>query len=80
MRWRHGRPVFFILFILFNLFIPLLHAQWTLQESHTTAGLRGVHSVDGRVAWASGAQGTILRTLDSGKNWQRCATPPDAQL
>lgn len=48
---------------------------WQLQPSGTTAGLRGIDSVDGSVAWASGSNGTILRTTDGGAHWTRCATP-----
>lgn len=64
---------------------PLLHAQqtssgpWVMESSGTTAGLRGIHVVgDGSIAWASGTNGTILRTEDAGYLWQRCAVPPDA--
>jgi len=48
---------------------------WQMQDSGTTAGLRGIDSVDGTVAWASGTGGTVLRTLDGGTHWTRCATP-----
>jgi len=48
---------------------------WVLQDSGTTAGLRGIDSVDGKVAWASGTGGTVLRTLDGGAHWSKCATP-----
>lgn len=54
-------------------------AQWTTQDSTTTAGLRGIHSVDGEIAWASGTSGTILRTQDGGAHWTRCAVPPGAE-
>jgi hypothetical protein len=40
--------------------------------------LRGIDSVDGLVAWASGNDGTVLRTIDGGEHWMRCAVP-DAQ-
>ena len=54
------------------------HAQWIMQQSHSTAGLRGIHNVGGGVVWASGTQGTVLHTIDDGKTWQHCAVPPGA--
>ena len=51
---------------------------WVMQSSGTTAGLRGIHAVGGGVAWASGTDGTVLRTEDGGYLWQRCAMPPGA--
>lgn len=53
-------------------------AQWQMQDSHTAASFRGIHSVDGQIAWASGTNGTVLRTEDGGAHWQKCAVPPDA--
>lgn len=55
------------------------HAQWTLQTSNTTADLRGIHSVGNGVAWASGTNGTVLRTEDGGYVWQACTIPPGAE-
>jgi photosystem II stability/assembly factor-like uncharacterized protein len=51
---------------------------WVLERSGTTAGLRGIHAVGGGVAWASGTNGTVLRTEDGGYEWQSCAAPPDS--
>jgi hypothetical protein len=54
-------------------------AQWLLQDSHTTDDLYGIHFVGDGIAWASGSNGTVLRTADDGDHWQRCATPPEAE-
>jgi hypothetical protein len=54
------------------------NAQWLMEESGTSAGLRGIHAVDGNVAWASGTEGTVIRTGDGGAHWQRCAVPTGA--
>src|SRR5271156_6132116 len=62
-----------------------VHAQdqtsgpWVMQWSGTKAGLRGIHAVGGGVAWASGTNGTVLRTEDSGYMWQSCAMPPGGE-
>jgi photosystem II stability/assembly factor-like uncharacterized protein len=55
------------------------HAQFQMQNSHTTANLRGIHSLGDGIAWASGTEGTVLRTTDGGANWQRCTTPRGAE-
>jgi hypothetical protein len=54
-------------------------AQWQLQDAHITADLRGIDNVGGGVAWASGTDGTILRTEDAGFVWQVCAKPPGGE-
>src|ERR1700737_472411 len=56
-----------------------LNAQWQIQDSHTTASLRGIHALGNGIAWASGTNGTVLRTTDDGATWHTCTTPPDAQ-
>jgi photosystem II stability/assembly factor-like uncharacterized protein len=55
------------------------HAQWTLQQSHTTASLRGIHNVGDGVVWASGTHGTVLHTTNDGQTWQTCALPQGAE-
>jgi photosystem II stability/assembly factor-like uncharacterized protein len=54
------------------------HAQWTIQTP-TTADLRGIDNVGKGIAWASGTNGTVLRTEDAGYLWQRCTIPPAAE-
>ncbi len=58
---------------------PTAHAQWELENSGTKASLRGITNVGGGVAWASGTDGTVIRTEDGGTRWQRCTTPPGAE-
>ncbi len=48
-----------------------------VQISHTRESLRGVSAVSRQVAWASGTQGTYLRTTDGGHTWI-AAQVPDA--
>ncbi len=64
--------------------VPLLvasmaQAQWTIQSQATTADLRGIDSAGKGIAWASGTNGTVLRTEDGGYLWQRCNVPPGAE-
>jgi photosystem II stability/assembly factor-like uncharacterized protein len=47
---------------------------WLPVTSNTTSELRGLSVVSEQVAWASGARGTVLRTVD-GVNWQALAVP-----
>jgi photosystem II stability/assembly factor-like uncharacterized protein len=68
-----------IRFTLLPVFAMVASAQWTPQESHSTASLRGVHSLGNGCAWASGSGGTVLRTTNDGKLWQKCSTPEGAE-
>lgn len=58
-------------------FTTIARAQWQIEDSHSHASLRGIHSLGRGVAWASGSGGTVLRTTDDGKTWQACSVPPD---
>lgn len=42
---------------------------WELMETPTQASLRGLSPLTSEIIWASGSQGTWLRTLDGGKSW-----------
>ena len=65
-----------LLFVLACLGLRSAYAQFDLEESHSTASLRGIDSLGAGVAWASGANGTVLRTEDGGYLWQPCTVPP----
>jgi photosystem II stability/assembly factor-like uncharacterized protein len=54
--------------------------KWEVQTTAVTARLRGVSAVSRRVAWASGANGTVLRTVDGGQTWQKLTVPGAEQL
>ena len=51
--------------------LSTVHAQdvWQNQKSNVDASLRGLCVVDQNIAWASGSEGTVLRTSDAGKTW-----------
>jgi hypothetical protein len=76
-RNRHATTL--LLFLTATLATKKIHAQWDIEESHTTASLRGIHNAGGGVAWASGTNGTVLRTEDGGYLWQSCTIPPGAE-
>jgi len=66
---------------LFSLFfgIPVQAQWWQVQTSGVDTNLRGasgaykqnIKRVGNVVAWASGSNGVILKSLDRGKSWQR---------
>lgn len=69
--------IFSFLFII-NLQSSCLFAQqisWQLQPTNTLASLRGLHVVNDTIVWASGSSGTVLRTLDGGRNWVLLTSP-----
>ena len=61
-----------------GLAVFLLAPSWTPQASGVTVRLRGVSAVSDRVAWASGAGNTILRTEDGGATWKKLPNPAAA--
>ncbi len=71
----------FLLLLALSLPLPVFaqSGPWQIEPSETTADLRGVHAAGNGVVWASGTSGTVLRSQDSGFEWQQCATPPGAE-
>jgi len=65
--------------LLLNLFaiVAILAPQTTMQSSGVTVRLRGVSAVADRVAWASGAGSTVLRTSDGGNTWKKLNVTSD---
>ena len=51
--------------------VPAPRVDWEKQSSGVTARLRGISAVSRSVVWASGASGTIVRSIDGGGTWQR---------
>jgi photosystem II stability/assembly factor-like uncharacterized protein len=49
-----------------------------MQTSGVNVRLRGVSAVNERVAWASGAGATVLRTVDGGAMWQKLNVTDEA--
>jgi len=64
--------------LLFIATVLLSIPHWTIQTSGVTARLRGVSAVSERVAWACGAESTVLRTSDGGATWRQLTVIPDA--
>ena len=51
--------------------------HWTIQKSNVTARLRGISAFSASVAWASGSNSTVLRTVDGGTTWTKLSVTTD---
>jgi photosystem II stability/assembly factor-like uncharacterized protein len=71
-----------------KLFLPVLiiglvsiaSAQWTKYNVDTDASFRGLDVESKKVVWASGTGGTVIRTVDGGKNWKVFKVPGAEKL
>lgn len=62
-----------VILILAIWFCPKLSAQnlsWNEFEPVVKASLRGLSPVSAKICWASGANGTWLKTIDGGQTWE----------
>jgi photosystem II stability/assembly factor-like uncharacterized protein len=53
----------------------LASSQWVKQTVNTTASFRGLSVVSEKVIWASGTEGTVIRTVDGAKHWDVIKVP-----
>jgi photosystem II stability/assembly factor-like uncharacterized protein len=67
--------LFTLAFLLAALAPPQAPHSWTVQITGVTARLRGVSAASTSVVWASGAEGTVIRTDDGGNTWRRLPIP-----
>ena len=54
--------------------------RWSKQRSRTTDSLFGVSFASGRVGYAAGAAGRIIKTIDGGATWRRLSSGTRAAL
>lgn len=52
-----------------------VEANVTAQDSGVTLRLRGISAVSPQIGWASGREGTVLRTTDGGQHWVNVRVP-----
>lgn len=53
---------------------------WTITHHLSKASLRGLHVVDRKIIWASGSNGTVLRSTDGGSSWDSVGPNDAAEL
>ena len=71
----------FLLCIVVSLVIaPFASAQWIKQPVNTAASFRGLSVVNEKIVWASGTDGTVIRTIDYGKTWNVMTVPGAEKL
>lgn len=68
------------LFFLLLVSLTAAAQNWDKLNVPTTESFRGLGVVSESVVWASGTAGTVIRTIDGGKNWSVIKVPGARQL
>ena len=80
-RWVNFNYTGHVKLLVLILLASATHAQtWVPHASGTTASMRGVSAVNAKVAWASGTNGTYLKTTDGGETWSVAVVPGAGKL
>jgi photosystem II stability/assembly factor-like uncharacterized protein len=65
---------------LITLTVACCAQSWQPVTVATTASLRGLRAVNEKIVWASGTGGTVIRTIDGGRNWNVMTVPGAEKL
>lgn len=80
----HGRTLInnhrLVLFACLVLVSTVANGQWQRVNVPTTSSLRGLSVVSEEIVWASGTGGTVIKTIDGGKNWSVMVVPGAEKL
>jgi photosystem II stability/assembly factor-like uncharacterized protein len=78
----HTQPTMrsIILLIFAFLLSTAASGQWVRHSVNTPASFRGLSVVNERVVWASGTDGTVIRTIDGGTTWDVIVVPGAEKL
>jgi len=80
VRWRTSSRAIMKHVLISVLFCSLGFAQWETITVPAKASFRGLSVVNEKIVWASGAQGTVIRTADRGENWVVMQVPGAERL
>lgn len=69
-----------IIFFVLAAAVTFANGQWQPFNVSTNASFRGLSVVGKNVVWASGTGGTVIKTVDGGKNWQVIKVPDAEKL
>ncbi len=76
----HRLKLLFLALFITSVTASIAAGQWRLQKIATQASFRGLSVVNNKVIWASGTNGTVVRTVDGGKTWQIIIVPGAEKL